>query len=53
MGAVIAMRAMKNAALGSYKCQYCGFWHVGTSNSPWKVQARITQLLGPTNGQTG
>ena len=44
--AVHAMRLLKNAQLNCYPCPSCKGWHVGNSNKPWKIQARIDQLLG-------
>jgi len=45
IGAVIAMRKMNNAGLGTYPCPLCHGWHVGTSRSEYKVQKRLDQLL--------
>lgn len=45
-GAIIAAKRMRNRGLDIYRCGRCGGWHCGTSNKPWKVQARISQLLG-------
>lgn len=45
-GAVIAVKRMHNAGLQTYRCPRCGGWHVGTSDKPHKVQARLDQLLG-------
>ena len=46
VGAIIAAKRMKNAGVGTYPCSKCGGWHVGSSDKPWKVQARLDQLLG-------
>jgi len=43
--AIICMRKQKNSQLSTYRCGKCGGWHVGNSNKPWKIQARINQLL--------
>jgi hypothetical protein len=43
--AIIAMKRIRNAGLNSYKCPRCGGWHLGTSNKPWRIIARIDQLL--------
>lgn len=45
-GAYTLLRKLKNKGLNAYKCHQCGFWHLGSSNSEWKRQARIDQLLG-------
>ena len=45
IGAIIAMKRKKNKGLHTYGCDVCGGWHIGTDNAPWKIQARITQLL--------
>lgn len=39
------LRKVKNKQLSPYRCEVCGYWHLGNSNLPWKVQARIDQLL--------
>lgn len=44
-GAVRALIRLKNARLQSYPCTRCGGWHVGGSSSPYRVAARIDQLL--------
>lgn len=49
--AVGAMKRIKNDGLNSYKCPKCGGWHLGNSNKPWKIQARIDQLLNKPNDQ--
>lgn len=46
VSAIITMKRMRNKGLSVYRCPYCGGWHVGTSRSPWKQQARLDQLLG-------
>lgn len=43
--AVIALKAMNNAGLGTYPCPKCKGWHVGTSRTEWKAQKRLDQLL--------
>lgn len=44
--AVLALKRIGNAALNAYPCRVCGGWHLGTGHQPWKVQARLDQLLG-------
>ena len=43
--AMMAIKHARNKQLVAYFCGRCGGWHVGNSNAPWKVQARIDQLL--------
>lgn len=45
-GAIIALKRINNAALNDYKCHLCGGWHLGHSNSDYRMQQRIDQLLG-------
>jgi len=44
-GAIIAAKKMRIAGLTTYPCAVCGGWHVGTSNRPDKILARLNQLL--------
>jgi hypothetical protein len=46
LGALIALRKMKNAQLEAYHCSFCGGWHTGHSSSFTRVHARLDQLLG-------
>ena len=46
-GAVMALKAIGNAGLKSYKCPRCGGWHLANSRKDHKVQARLDQLLLP------
>jgi predicted RNA-binding Zn-ribbon protein involved in translation (DUF1610 family) len=43
--AIITMKKQKNAGLNTYPCPLCGGWHIGRSNRPDKIIARIDQLL--------
>lgn len=47
LSAIIAMRKAKNKQMNTYTCKRCGKWHIGRSNKEHKIQARLTQLLGP------
>lgn len=48
--ATAAHRRIRNAGLDIYRCQICQGWHLGTSRSPHKQQARIDQLLTEKSG---
>lgn len=47
-GAEKALSVLDNAQLNAYRCKACGGWHLGNSNDPVRIQARIDQLLGKT-----
>lgn len=47
LGAIIALKRVKNKGLHLYRCPHCGGWHLGTSRRDDKVQARLDQLLRP------
>lgn len=42
---MIVKKKQKNAGLAVYFCGTCKAWHLCNSKEPWKVQARIDQLL--------
>lgn len=42
--AYAALKRINNVGLVMYKCG-CGSWHLGHSNKPEKLAARIDQLL--------
>lgn len=47
IGACIAVkRTGRNVAMNVYKCPACGFWHLGHSRDPYRMAARIDQVLG-------
>jgi len=46
VGAIIAAKKMKNKQMSPYHCHRCSGWHIGHSNSYFKIQQRISQLLG-------
>lgn len=50
LGAIIHMRKIGNAQMNSYPCSRCKGWHIGHSNRPHKIQARLDQLIGPDPG---
>lgn len=43
--AVIVLKKIKNSGLNAYKCPNCRQWHLGTSQNPFRVQARFDQVL--------
>lgn len=43
--AVRVLKKLKNAGLSPYPCRRCKGWHIGNSNRPDKIVARIDQLL--------
>lgn len=46
IGAIIALKRIKNQQLSAYPCRFCGGWHLGRSRHPMKINARLDQLLG-------
>jgi hypothetical protein len=45
------VKQFNNAGLSIYKCERCNHWHFGNSREPWKVQARLNQLIEHFNGR--
>lgn len=43
--ACIAAKRLKNCALNVYKCDNCGSWHLGRTRDPFRMAARIDQVL--------
>lgn len=44
-GAVIALHRVGNRLLNVYQCQNCSGWHLGSSSSPVRVQARFDRVM--------